>query len=450
MIDQVKAWWAKTAVFEKRWVYGLFALFGLSVLGFLIFSSSSRELVSYLTNNGFEEASGREIVSFSRGEFGYYLLFLMGSIAIFLLLVSGALSGRKLKWAGIVVGLLLLVDMLRANAPWVQYQDYKQKYAGNPIIDILADKPYEHRVATKLFPFGQSYLANNPQVMGLMDEWMQHLFQYYNIHSLDVIQMPRPSEFERAFMEKLRPTSDTNLTPASRMWHVTNTRFILGMRGYLQLLNEQVDPINKPFRVHTAFNMAAKPGVTQPKTFAEVTVTPNPDGQLALIENTKALPRAALFTKWQIVTNDDAVLNQLAAPDFDPTAQVLLSDTPAAIQSGTANRLGAAEYLSYTTKEIKLHAKVEAPSILLLSDKYDPEWHVYVDGKSEKLLRCNYIMRGVALPPGDHQITFRYEPALHGLYTTLGGLALGLLLCCVVPFIPEREEKAAASSPRPA
>ena len=149
-----------------------------------------------------------------------------------------------------------------------------------------------------------------------MDEWMQHLFQYYNIHSLDVIQMPRPSEFEKAFMEKLRPTSDTNLTPASRMWHFTNTRFILGMRGYLQLLNEQVDPINKPFRVHTAFNMVAKPGVSQPKTFADVTVTLNPTGQLALIENTKALPRAALFTKWQIVTNDDEVLKQLAAADL--------------------------------------------------------------------------------------------------------------------------------------
>jgi hypothetical protein len=29
--------------------------------------------------------------------------------------------------------------------------------------------------------------------------------------------------------------------------------------------------------------------------------------------------------------------------------------------------------------------------VLLLNDRFDPNWNVRVDGKLERLLRCNYI-----------------------------------------------------------
>ena len=90
------------------------------------------------------------------------------------------------------------------------------------------------------------------------------------------------------------------------------------------------------------------------------------------------------------------------------------------------NASGSVEYTSYAPKDIKLRTKAEAPSVLLLNDRYDSEWHVYVDGKEAKLLRCNYIMRGVEVAAGKHDVEFRYQPALHGLYTTLGGLALAI------------------------
>ena len=106
--------------------------------------------LSDLLDNGFETLDARQILDFSKGEIGFYLLFLTGSIAIFLLIQSGAFGGARLKWGAIVVALLLVIDLARANAPWVRYYNYKLKYASNPIVDFLAQRPYEHRVATRL------------------------------------------------------------------------------------------------------------------------------------------------------------------------------------------------------------------------------------------------------------------------------------------------------------
>jgi hypothetical protein len=235
------------------------------------------------------------------------------------------------------------------------------------------------------------------------------------------------------------------------MWQLTNTRYILGMTGFLPLLNEQVDPIGKGFRVKMTFDMVAKPGVTRLQDFGDVTVEVKPDGPFALFEFTRALPRASLFSRWETSTKDEATLDQLASPAFDPTQKVFVAGdvTPQVNAGGATNQAGAVEYTGYSTKDIKLKAKADAPSVLLLNDKYDADWRVYVDGSAAKLLRCNYIMRGVALPVGEHKVEFRYEPALQGFHTTLAGLALAIVLCGVVPFIPERKE---ASSPerRPA
>jgi hypothetical protein len=66
--------------------------------------------------------------------------------------------------------------------------------------------------------------------------------------------------------------------------------------------------------------------------------------------------------------------------------------------------------------------------VLLLNDRFDPNWNVRVDGKPETLLRCNYIMRGVYLPPGAHTIEFRFQPPVGPLYVSLAAVGTGLLL----------------------
>jgi hypothetical protein len=73
---------------------------------------------------------------------------------------------------------------------------------------------------------------------------------------------------------------------------------------------------------------------------------------------------------------------------------------------------------------------------LLLNDKWDPNWKVSVDGQPASLLRCNFIMRGVALSQGKHTVEFRFDPPHGTLYVSLAGIVLALGLCGFLTWNP--------------
>ena len=49
------------------------------------------------------------------------------------------------------------------------------------------------------------------------------------------------------------------------------------------------------------------------------------------------------------------------------------------------------------------------PSILVLSGVSFPGWRVRVDGKAAELLRVDYLLRGVAVPQGHHNVEVYYS-----------------------------------------
>src|SRR6185369_16155059 len=106
-----------------------------------------------------------------------------------------------------------------------------------------------------------------------------------------------------------------------------------------------------------------------------------------------------------------STLETIASATFDPEKSVFVAG-PLTLSSsdGSTNAAPPVEFVSYAPKRLVLHAKATAPSVLLLNDKFDPNWKVWVDGKPAKLLRCNYLMRGVQVPAGTSKVRFRFEP----------------------------------------
>src|SRR5260221_13726006 len=84
-------------------------------------------------------------------------------------------------------------------------------------------------------------------------------------------------------------------------------------------------------------------------------------------------------------------------------------------------------------------------SVLLFKGKCVPDWKVWGDGKPAKLLRCNFLMRGVQVPAGDSKVRFHFEPSLTGFKITLAAVLVGLVLCGLL-FVVRPPDKVAADA----
>jgi hypothetical protein len=358
------------------------------------------------------------------------------------MVIAGVFSGKRAKLGGILMGVLLVADLGLANLPWVIHWDYTQKYevgSLNPTVALLRDKPYEHRVAYAL-----PYPLSTPSQFQVFDqlykiEWVQHHFLYYNIQCLDDIQNPRPPADLAAFGNALQPgllqdnAGHVMLNPDTlyligRKWQLTNTRYLLGPAAVTDVLNQQFDPGQQRFRIVQRFGISLKPGVGEfHQHLEELTVVPAENGDYALFDFAGALPRAKLYSHWQVSTNDADTLKTLADKNFDPQQTVLVS-TPLSAEPSTNQIPGTVEFKSYTPKKIIFDTKAATPTVLLLNDKFDPQWRALVDGKPAPIFRANYIMRGVYLTPGYHTVEFHFSLPHRPLYISLTAIGLGILL----------------------
>jgi hypothetical protein len=430
-------WLKRASQVERRWAYGCFAALGASGLGWLMFSSQKAAFIQFLQQRGFgDETSAREIASFAIAQAGWFVPLLAVAVVLSLLAISGYFSGGRSRIGAMLLGGFLLFDLGRANLPYVVHWDYKQKYevdSLNQIVKFLTQKPYEHRVADLRSdsPFEQLYRI----------EWMQHIFPFYNVQCLDIIQMPRMPQDLKAYLEALSPRGTPESAPLlTRHWLLTNTRYLLGPAGYLQGINQQLDPVQQRFRIVERFSIALKPGVTEfHQRLEELTAYPNASGEYALFEFTGALPRVKLYGNWQVNTNDQANLKTLADLNFDPATTVLVSTPGEGLpMTGTNENAGTVEFKNYSPKQIEFAANAKTPSIMLLNDRYDAGWRVTVDGKPAQLLRCNYLMRGVYLQPGEHIVKFDFTMPSKPLYITLAALGAALVLCGLLWFLTRK------------
>jgi hypothetical protein len=426
---------ANAPSFDRWWKAGMMAAVALSLLAFLIYSSAKPALGRHLMDAGFpNDAFSRDIANFSVAEVGKYFLFLCISVAVIWLIMGGKFHGKRAAWAAVILGLVLSIDLGRANTPWILYWDYTQKYASNPILDILRTKPYESRVVAPPFLVDPRGLPPEkrinqyfPSLYGI--EWVQQHFQYYNIQSIDISQDPRPPA------DKLAYTAALAAKPG-RYWQLTNTRYILGMTGFLDALNAQFDKGRNRFRIAAQFDVTPKPGLDNPSGMEDLTVTLAPDGAMALFEFTGVLPRARLFTNWITMTNDDAALKLLADETFDPSSTVVVSEVlPGPSIEGMNAASTKTEIIRYSPRRIELKTEAPVPALLLLNDRYDSDWQVTIDGQPASLLRCNFIMRGAMIPPGQHSVAFQLQPNPNAqwtwrtsLFACIVGCGLGLAL----------------------
>jgi hypothetical protein len=113
---------------------------------------------------------------------------------------------------------------------------------------------------------------------------------------------------------------------------------------------------------------------------------------------------------------------------WDPLRTGLLENAVSPALSG-AN--GSAELIKYDPDRIDVLVSTESTALLILSENHYPGWRAYVDGASVEVARVDYALRGIVVPPGKHNVSFRYRPksVLIGFLISLAtGLGLAVWL----------------------
>jgi len=478
-------WWRKSTAFEKAWAFGSLACVGLAMIAFVEYKNSEPKLVAYLQANGFgpdfpPNVSGLapDIARFSITKAFFGVFYFAASVIVALLLLMGTWTRRTaiIGWA--LFAAILIADLGRSDTPWIRYFDIGQKYSHNLVVDVLKDKPYEHRVVGRTSPMGGYDLSADGNLGGLCHWWMENDFPYNNIQNLEIDQWPRMPEMDSRYLSRFGAQGG-NLPGGARLWRLTNTRYILCDANLVPTLNQVGDPVAHSFHAVGLYYMVPKSNVPQVgmpdgriapavEDAGDLTLWPvnqKPDNSpvstnvFALVQYDGALPRTKLYSDWITLDNDRA-LDTIAAPDFDVARTVVVSqDTPVEQKPGSAEAdPGSCDVTDYHPTDVKLQADAKTPCVMLFNDSYlipgdkVGEWNATVDGQPAKILRCNYIMRGLFLTPGHHNIEFHYHAYLKYLYVTLIAYLIGFGVTGYVVYTHVRKPSApepAAAAPQP-
>ncbi len=172
----------------------------------------------------------------------------------------------------------------------------------------------------------------------------------------------------------------------------------------------------------------ANPGSTIAERFSGLELVFEGD-EGRIYRNTQAMPRAWLVHRAEVIPNDDAQLDALARPDFDP-AQIAIVEGPVPNLSAPATAEPIPQ-VTYAPNRVSIRATASTPALLVLADSYYDGWEAEVDGQPTHVYRANYALRGVFLATGEHTIVFNYRPKpfLYGgiiSLITLAGLGVWL------------------------
>ena len=163
-------------------------------------------------------------------------------------------------------------------------------------------------------------------------------------------------------------------------------------------------------------------------------------GGLQAQKNPNALGNAWFVDEVVMAANADEEITKLN--DIDPANQCIVDVRFSEQVNGvTGNPNGTIKLDSYDPKYLVYSSNSEKDGIAVFSEiYYDKGWNAYIDGQLVPHFRCNYVLRGLKIPGGQHKVEFKFEPVVYSVGEKIS-LACSLLLLCGVGFIGFREFK---------
>lgn len=345
------------------------------------------------------------------------------------LLVGCWLIGRRpapgpMPWAA-----LLLIDVWSLAWPLVAVRTHDEIFPETASLRFLREHRVEHyRVldretsATRnASPFG----SGSPVAI------MNGIPSLRGYNPFDVLRYKEYLQFMADSADPLRPFYSHLTFPIINDCLIANRSLcdLLGVRYVLQPAAPK-------------FALKGEPPLTPENGWTRVAVDDKPvvfdflDGGMcqmppfAILENQTVLPRAFVVGKAEpLPVGPEKILKALKTTPFQKVV-LLEGELP---QTPGSEMFLPPMITEYLPNRVTINGHSEQPGWLVLSDVWYPGWKCWIDGQECGIRRANYLFRAVPLPPGDHQVVFRFEPAswTWGLRISAGTILCVLLVLAI-------------------
>jgi len=297
---------------------------------------------------------------------------------------------KKMKWYMVPIFALILIsmfDMYRYASKWMPFDEKEFVY---PTMNVLTHLNRE---------------IGNYRVFGNISGETGMTYRLPLIEGYDAMYQGRYAEFINATSNGIVAPGGRSVVLFDKYGRYKDQALqLLGVRYILQRVSDG--------RNVWAFPVWQYENGEMQKTYE--------DGQYEVYVYTKSFPRAFLTSSYEVITENQKIIDRLFAPDFDRRNSVILEVKPA-IEPAAGS--GDAQILLYSANRISIKTTSEGPKLLFLSDVFDSGWSATIDGKKTPVYRADYDFRAVAVPSGVHTIEYRYHPFGFRIGLVLSGIS---------------------------
>jgi hypothetical protein len=166
------------------------------------------------------------------------------------------------------------------------------------------------------------------------------------------------------------------------------------------------------------------------KYFIQKNQAAGQDAEPVAVTNPAACGNAWAVGSLQWVPNADAEL--AALKDFNPRRNAIIDKRflhVSGIQDKSFDSTATISLKKYKANQLVYTYHANAKSFFVFSEIfYDKGWKASCNGKELPLVRCNYVLRGAVVPPGNGVIQFEFSPSSYKNGETLALFSSFLLL----------------------
>ncbi len=164
------------------------------------------------------------------------------------------------------------------------------------------------------------------------------------------------------------------------------------------------------------------------KKFVSVYTDHTLNPPVTIYENKTAMPRVVLYDDVKFAKNHR--LSWLKRLNIRKRALV---ETKFKFKKNKSKLKYKAKIISYKPERVHINVRSNKESLLVLADTYYPGWKAYVDGEERKIIKTNYLFRGVLINKNSNNVIFKYEPpAFRTVFKLTGAGILAMFALALV------------------